>query len=180
MSCPLIDSVLRSNEIVVQRSIDAVVRFGVRDLALVGLSFKPATDDLRESPLVELAERLLGKGYKLRIFDPDVRLDALQGQNLRYVEERLQHLASFQYDKLEDALEGSRVVVIGKSLQVAERLVALCSPGTPVLDLVRCLPHELPPLRIVRLDGIPTWETRGVPGPGRGWHVDGVGGVSGI
>jgi GDP-mannose 6-dehydrogenase len=156
VSCPLLDSILSSNEKMVQRSIDAVVRLGIRDVTLVGLSFKLATDDLRESPLVELAERLLGKGYRVRIFDPDVRLDSLQGQNLQYVEKHLEHLASLLSDKLEEALKGSQLVVVGKSLPVTKDLGSLCSPGTVVLDLVRCLPLELPPLRIMRLNGTPS------------------------
>ena len=84
---------LPSNDEHLHRAFDLVERTGKRRVGLFGLSFKPGTDDLRESPLVELAERLLGKGYDLRIYDANVSLSRLIGANREYIESRLPHLA---------------------------------------------------------------------------------------
>ena len=81
LDLPLLESVLPSNNRHLQRTLDAIVATGRKKVGLVGLSFKPGTDDLRESPLVELAERLLGKGFELRIFDPVVSYSSLVGAN---------------------------------------------------------------------------------------------------
>jgi GDP-mannose 6-dehydrogenase len=151
VSCPLLGSVLWSNEIIVQRAVDAVGRLGVREVTLVGLSFKPGTDDLRESPLLELAERLLGKGYRLRIYDPDVQPESLRGQNLRYVEQRLEHLAFLLSASPAEALRGTPLVIVGKKLLSREQLLALCQPRTWIFDLIRQFPPALPPFRILRL-----------------------------
>ena len=89
---PILSHVLPSNEEHLRRAFDLVARTGKRKVGLFGLSFKPGTDDLRESPLVELAERLLGKGYDLRIYDANVSLSRLIGANREYIEGRLPHL----------------------------------------------------------------------------------------
>ena len=113
---PVLDAVLTSNEVEVRRAADAVVATGRRRVALLGLAFKAGTDDLRESPLLELAERLLGKGFELRIHDPAVRLAALHGSNRAFVEERLPHISRLLCDELDAALDGAEVVVIGHGI----------------------------------------------------------------
>jgi GDP-mannose 6-dehydrogenase len=110
---PLLDAVLPSNEVELLRALDAVLATGKRRVALLGLAFKPGTDDLRESPLVELAERLLGKGYELAIHDPAVQLAALHGSNRAYLEEHVPHISRLLRSDLEAALAGAEVVVIG-------------------------------------------------------------------
>jgi len=153
IACPLLDSVLASNSLIIQRSIDAVVSLDVREIALVGLSFKVGTDDLRESPLVELAEKLVGKGYPLRIFDPDVRPESLLGQNLLYINRHLEHLRLLLRDSDEDALSGADLIILGKPLLPPKRLMEVCRAGVRVLDLTRELPPHLPPFRVLRLNG---------------------------
>jgi GDP-mannose 6-dehydrogenase len=148
---PLIASVLRSNGLVVQRTVDVIEQLGIRKVSLLGLSFKAGTDDLRESPLVELAERLLGKGHRLRIYDPDVYPESLHGRNLEYINRHLEHLGLFLRATLEEAMAGAELVVVGKSPS-AERISALCSSETWILDLTR----ELPMAgfrRLIRLNG---------------------------
>lgn len=149
--CPLLESVLRSNEIIMQRAVEAVHCLKLRDVVIIGLSFKAKTDDLRESPLVKLAEQLLGQGYRLRIYDPDVQLALLHGRNLQYVEQHLAHLTSLLSRTPEDALQGAQLIVIGKMLLSKEQLIALCPHGVWVLDLIHELPRILPPLRILRI-----------------------------
>ena len=110
---PVLDSVLASNELEVLRGLEAVMATGKRRIALLGLAFKSGTDDLRESPLLELAERLLGKGFELKIHDPAVQLSALHGSNRAFLEERLPHISRLLCERLESALADAEVVVIG-------------------------------------------------------------------
>src|SRR6202012_5459894 len=91
---PLLAGTLATNEIVINEVVDRVVARDARSVALLGLSFKADTDDLRESPNVELAERLLGKGFDVRIFDPIVNPARLRGSNLRQVRAKLPHLGA--------------------------------------------------------------------------------------
>jgi GDP-mannose 6-dehydrogenase len=134
LDVPLLRNVLPANESHLRRTLDTIVASGRRSVALVGLSFKPGTDDLRESPLVELAERLLGKGFELRIFDPIVARSRLVGANLRYVEEHLPHLSGLLAESLDDVLAAAEVVVVGAPFPgLAEAL----RDDLLVVDLVR-------------------------------------------
>ncbi|MEZ5124962.1 MAG: nucleotide sugar dehydrogenase [Thermoleophilia bacterium] len=110
---PVLDAVLASNELEVLRGLEAVVATGRRQVALLGLAFKSGTDDLRESPLLELAERLLGKGFALKIHDPAVQLSALHGSNRAFLEERIPHISALLHENLDEVLAGAEVVVIG-------------------------------------------------------------------
>jgi GDP-mannose 6-dehydrogenase len=102
-------------------------------ILLIGLSFKEATDDLRESPLIDLAETLIGKGYDLRIHDPDLTGRHLFGANLRFVEEHLPHLSRVLVDDLADA-GTPELVVIGKQIKDVESAL---DPAWPVIDIAR-------------------------------------------
>ena len=153
IAVPVLSSALPSNEGLVQRSVDAIAQFRLRAVTLVGLSFKMGTDDLRESPLVALAERLLGKGYQLRIYDPDVRTEDLRGRNLQYAEEHLHHLTSLLAPTPEAALAGAPLVVIGKPLLPIDRLLALAGPEAKILDLIRSVPAASRRANVYRLDG---------------------------
>jgi GDP-mannose 6-dehydrogenase len=154
VSHPLLDAVLRSNEAVVRASVEAVVQCGRRDVAMIGLSFKMQTDDLRESPYVELAERLLGKGFNVRVYEPDIDIRALRGRNLQYATQHLEHLTTLLCDAPARAITEGCVVVLGKPHLGGDELRVLCAPGTPVLDLARILPTALPPLRVLRLEAL--------------------------
>jgi GDP-mannose 6-dehydrogenase len=136
VSVPLLSHVLPSNEEHLRRAFDLVAAAGRRRIGLFGLSFKPGTDDLRESPLVELAERLLGKGYDLRIYDANVTLSRLMGANRDYIEGRLPHLGELLSNSVEDVLAHAEVCVIG--CQDPAVLDALDAAGDrTIIDLVR-------------------------------------------
>src|SRR5215213_2594287 len=110
--------------------------YAARRVGLFGLSFKPGTDDLRESPLVELAERLLGRGYDLRIYDANVTLSRLMGANQEYIQSRLPHLGDLLTNSIDDVLAHSEVCVVGST--DADVLQALQGAGDrPIIDLVR-------------------------------------------
>jgi GDP-mannose 6-dehydrogenase len=133
---PVLENVLESNEAHLKRSFELIAGTGKRKVGLFGLSFKPGTDDLRESPNVELAERLLGKGYDLRIYDANVTLSRLVGANREFIENRLKHLNVVLTDSVDEVLEHAEVCVIGTKDQAV--LDILDKAGErPIVDLVR-------------------------------------------
>ncbi|MEU3273738.1 nucleotide sugar dehydrogenase [Saccharomonospora sp. NPDC006951] len=142
VSVPILAHVLASNDEHLRRAFDLVARTGKRKVGLFGLSFKPGTDDLRESPLVELAERLLGKGYDLKIYDANVSLSRLLGANREYIEGRLPHLGQLLASSVAEVLEHADVCLVGCT--DAAVVDALPHNGKHVLiDLVRLPDAEL-------------------------------------
>lgn len=113
IATPLLSQVLPSNQNIIERAYEAILRHGRQRVALLGLAFKEGTDDLRESPFVLLAEKLLGKGFDLRIFDRSVQLARLVGSNRTYIDREIPHIERLMVADLAAALEGSRVVVVG-------------------------------------------------------------------
>ena len=136
---PLISSVLESNSAHLRRVFEMIQSLGRRRVSLFGLAFKGGTDDLRESPLVELAEALIGKGYEVRIYDANVSVSHLLGANRAYIEEHLPHLGRLLTDDLNEALEHAEVCVIGNSDPDIHRAVNDRADGRVVVDLVRML-----------------------------------------
>ncbi len=136
LTLPILEAVLPSNDRHLQAIVDAVVHVGRRRVGIFGLAFKPLTDDLRESPLVELSERLLGKGFDLRIYDPEVSLSRLVGANREYVENRLPHLSALLVPDAASLVEHAEVCIVGA--RTAESVDALKhADGRHVIDLVR-------------------------------------------
>jgi GDP-mannose 6-dehydrogenase len=110
---PLLDHILASNTAVIERAFAEIARHGRQRVALFGLAFKPGTDDLRESPFVLLAERLIGRGYELSIFDRSVNVAMLLGANRSYIEREIPHIERLMAASPEAALREARVVVVG-------------------------------------------------------------------
>ncbi|WP_336489357.1 nucleotide sugar dehydrogenase [Methylobacterium nigriterrae] len=110
---PLLEQILVSNEAHLERAYKLISGNGRRSVALFGLAFKPNTDDLRESPLVALAERLIGKGYPIRIFDRHVQLSRLTGKNRDFIEREIPHLESLMAPSPESAMDGMEIIVVG-------------------------------------------------------------------
>jgi GDP-mannose 6-dehydrogenase len=138
---PVVQSILGSNRLQIDHAVDLVVQTGRKRVGLLGFSFKAGTDDLRESPIVILAEALLGKGYQLKIYDRNVSLARLVGANKEYIEHQIPHLSSLLCDTVEEVLDGSDVIVVGNAAPEFTAAVASCRPGQTVIDLVR-LPVE--------------------------------------
>jgi GDP-mannose 6-dehydrogenase len=137
LEMPLINSVLPSNRLQVQHAIDRIVDTGRKKVGLLGFSFKAGTDDLRESPLVILAEALLGKGYEICIYDRNVSLARLVGANKQYIEEQIPHLSRHLCASIDDVLERSDVIVVGNGSPEFSEAVTRCRPDQTVIDLVR-------------------------------------------
>jgi GDP-mannose 6-dehydrogenase len=131
---PLLAGALASNELVISEAVDRVVAHGGRTVALLGLSFKMDTDDLRESPSVELAERLIGKGFDVRIYDPVVNPARLIGANRRHVESKLPHLGRLLAEAPADALRDADIAIVSSS---DDGILAalLADPPPRLLDL---------------------------------------------
>jgi GDP-mannose 6-dehydrogenase len=136
VSVPLLSHVLPSNEDHLKRAVELVTATGKRRIGLFGLSFKPGTDDLRESPLVELAERLVGKGYDLRIYDANVSLSRLIGANRDYIEARLPHLGELLRADASEVLDHAEVCVVGCVEPSVTEAIAAAGDRT-IIDLVR-------------------------------------------
>jgi GDP-mannose 6-dehydrogenase len=137
VAMPVIESILGSNRLQIEHAIDMVVHSGHKRVGLLGFSFKAGTDDLRESPIVILAEALLGKGYSLKIYDRNVSLARLVGANREYIEHQIPHLSSLLCETVDEVLEGSDVIVVGNAAPEFTEAVTRCRPEQTVIDLVR-------------------------------------------
>ncbi|UDL04658.1 nucleotide sugar dehydrogenase [Marinobacter sp. CA1] len=134
---PLLNSLMPSNALQVQLAVDRIIGFGKRKISLLGLSFKSGTDDLRESPLVELAERLIGKGYELKLYDANVQYARIHGSNRDYIESRIPHLSSLLDDSLDAVIDHGEVIVIGNGEKIFQSVVdSQEHTGKRLFDLV--------------------------------------------
>ncbi len=134
---PMLGHVLASNQAHLELALQKVTALGKRKVGFVGLSFKTGTDDLRESPMVSLAELLIGKGYELRIYDPEVHLARLLGANKSFIEQHLPHIGQMLAPELDAVVAGSDVLVLSSSSRpVIDALARLARPEQVVIDLV--------------------------------------------
>lgn len=137
VEAPILNAILISNDAHVRRGIDLVLQQGKRRVGVLGFSFKAGTDDLRESPLVELIERLLGKGYDLLVYDKNVSLARLTGANRDYILNHIPHIANLMRETMNEVLAHADVVVIGNSSPEFAGVPNGLRPGQKVIDLVR-------------------------------------------
>jgi GDP-mannose 6-dehydrogenase len=140
---PVIESILTSNEEHLRSCIRMVAESCRRRIGLIGLSFKAGTDDLRESPAVELAERLIGKGFDIRIYDPTIVPGQLHGTNLRFIEESIPHIWRLLVGSLGDIFQHAETVVVMQHIQTEDRsLFRKLRSEQLCIDLVRTLSAE--------------------------------------
>ncbi len=134
---PMLASIMQSNRDHLDVALQKIVARGQRKVGFIGLSFKTGTDDLRESPLVTLAEQLIGKGMQLSIYDPEVHLAKLLGANRRYIETHLPHIGELLQADIRTVIAESDVLVLGLTgQQVFDAVAAQVRAGQWVLDLV--------------------------------------------
>ncbi len=132
---PFLAQVMPSNEAIIGRVFDLVSRHKRGRVALLGLAFKPGTDDLRESPFVTLAERLLGRGWELRIFDRNVQTARLVGSNRAFIEQELPHLDRMLVPSVAEAVDGAALVIIGHVTGADHKALLGALSNQSVLDL---------------------------------------------
>ncbi|HEX2571063.1 MAG TPA: UDP-glucose/GDP-mannose dehydrogenase family protein [Polyangia bacterium] len=134
---PLLQSLLPSNRMQIERAVQMVLASGKKNVGVLGMSFKAGTDDLRESPMVTLIETLLGKGLRLHIYDRDVELARLFGANKEYIEREIPHISSLLRPSLDDVLAASEVLVVGKREPAYREAIDKADAACLVIDLVR-------------------------------------------
>jgi GDP-mannose 6-dehydrogenase len=137
LELPVIGSILNSNNLQVEKGLSMVTSKGKRKIGILGFSFKAGTDDLRESPMVELIERLIGKGYELKLYDRNVRLAGLIGANKDYILNRIPHISKLMVEKAEDVIEHADVIVVGNGDPEFEGVLEGVRQDQCVVDLVR-------------------------------------------
>ena len=142
LELPVLQAILPSNEAQLREGLRLILKTKKKKVGLLGLSFKEGTDDLRESPLVLLAETLLGKGFDLRIYDPQVFLGNLFGTNKDFIERIIPHLGQLLTQDLEGLLTHAEVIVIGSKIQGVSSLRDSLRDDQEIIDLVRAFPEN--------------------------------------
>jgi GDP-mannose 6-dehydrogenase len=137
LDLPLLASLLISNESHLRRAVDLVIADGRRKVGIFGLSFKPGTDDLRESPMVELAERLIGKGFDVKIYDGTVVLSRLMGANRAYIRQQLPHIGDLLTDDANEVLMHGEILIAGSTEPEVVEAISSAGEDQLVVDLVR-------------------------------------------
>ena len=137
LSLPILSSILPSNALQIERGLQAVIEKGGRKVGILGFSFKAGTDDLRESPMVELAERLIGKGYELRVYDRNVSLAAVHGANRDYILNKIPHISRLMVPTIEEVLAHSQTIVIGNASPEFAEVPRRIGDHQTVIDFVR-------------------------------------------
>ncbi len=140
VEAPLLNSLMRSNVTQVQNAFDIISGYDKRKVSLLGLSFKAGTDDLRESPLVELAEMLIGKGFDLKIYDSNVEYARVHGANKDYIESKIPHVSSLLDSDFDAVIGHSDIIIVGNRDEKFRALVDAVPQGKQVLDLVGFMP----------------------------------------
>jgi len=135
IALPLLLSLIPSNQAQIDAALVEILATEKSRIGLVGLAFKPGTDDLRESPALELAERLIGKGRDLRILDPAVCQAKLLGANRRFIDSKLPHLSRLLVASASELLEHSELVVVTQHGAAFEDVIASSRPDIPIMHL---------------------------------------------
>ncbi len=140
----VLSAILGSNRRQIEIACDMVKRTGYKRVGVLGFSFKAGTDDLRESPVVELIEYLIGKGYQVQVYDKNVSLANLYGANRAYIEKEIPHIAMLMSDSLDAVLAESQVIVVGNNSPEFKDILAKVKDDQIVIDLVRAVDTSLP------------------------------------
>ncbi len=134
---PVIGSILESNELQIRRGVDMIMARGSRRIGILGFSFKAGTDDLRESPMVEVIERLIGKGYDLRLYDRNVAIARLIGANRDFILNHIPHISRLMVDSIDDVLAHGETIVVGNGAREFATVGDRLRDGQALVDFVR-------------------------------------------
>ncbi len=142
LEIPLLNAILPSNQRQIERAITMVEQTGCKKIGILGLSFKAATDDVRESPTIPLVETLVGRGYQVSVFDDQVKLAQLVGTNKSFLEKEIPHIASLMYSSIEAVVERSEVIVITNNNNAFSSVLELMNKDQILIDLVGSAKHR--------------------------------------
>ncbi len=134
---PILASILPSNALQIDRGVQAVIEKGNKKVGVLGFSFKAGTDDLRESPMVELVERLLGKGYDLKIYDRNVSMASVHGANRDFILNRIPHISRLMVSSIDEVLAHGETIVIGNAAPEFADVPRRVADGQTIIDFVR-------------------------------------------
>jgi len=137
LQLPILNSILPSNELQVTRAMQLITEKGHRRIGILGFSFKEGTDDLRESPVIEVIERLIGKGYELRLYDKSVNMAKLVGANRDFILNRIPHISRLMVDGIDAVVENSDTIVIGNKDPEFRGVLQRLGEGQVLVDFVR-------------------------------------------
>ena len=142
LQLPILSSILPSNEMQIARGLQLIMEKGHTRVGILGFSFKAGTDDLRESPLIEVIERLIGKGYDLRIYDRNVNIASLVGANRDFILNRIPHISRLMVDDIDTVLNHAETVVIGNKDPDFSKVPERLREGQVLVDFVRIIEKE--------------------------------------
>jgi GDP-mannose 6-dehydrogenase len=134
---PILAAVLPSNQLQIERGVQAIVDKGSRRIGILGFSFKAGTDDLRESPMVEVTERLIGKGYDLRVYDRNVSLASIHGANRDYILNKIPHISRLMVSSIDEVIAHAQTIVIGNAAPEFAEVPRSIGEGQTIIDFVR-------------------------------------------
>jgi GDP-mannose 6-dehydrogenase len=137
LQLPILTSILPSNEMQISRGLQLIMKTGNTRVGILGFSFKAGTDDLRESPLIEVIERLIGKGYDLRIYDKNVNIASLVGANRDFILNRIPHISKLMVHDIDTVLNHAQTVVIGNKDPEFSKVPERLHEGQFLVDFVR-------------------------------------------
>jgi len=137
LEVPLLRAISRSNNNQIEAAYDLIQKTGKRNVGVLGLSFKPGTDDLRESPMVELVEKLIGKGYQVNIYDKEVSIAKIFGSNKNYIERAIPHVSTLMKKTVDEVIKNSNIIVIGNKTKEFESILHKINRNKHIVDLVR-------------------------------------------
>jgi GDP-mannose 6-dehydrogenase len=134
---PILNAIIPSNQKQIEKGLAMIIAKGSKKVGILGFSFKAGTDDLRESPLVEVIERLIGKGYDIRLYDRNVKIASLVGANKDYILNHIPHISKLMVDSIDEVLAHADTIVIGNGAEEFRAVAEQIPAGKGVVDLVR-------------------------------------------
>lgn len=137
LELPIMNSILPSNELQVTRGLQLIMEKGHKRIGILGFSFKAGTDDLRESPMIEIIERLIGKGHDLRIYDKNVHVASLVGANRNFILNRIPHISKLMVESVDSILDHAETIVIGNKDPEFQSVPSRLRNGQRLVDFVR-------------------------------------------
>ncbi len=151
VNVPILDSIMVNNKYQIEKGLGMIVEKGNKNIGILGFSFKTGTDDLRESPIVEVIERLLGKGYNLKLYDRNVNIASLVGANRDYILNQIPHISKLMVDTIDEVLEHADTIVIGNGDKEFSTVLERIKDKQIIVDFVRITPETS---QAGRYDGI--------------------------